>query len=96
MTTTNAKQPLRIRSARVLRTTEKALLLAVSIVEPDPYGTGFAEYEREAWIPLSKIEDRDDRDDGTISLIVPKWLAVDRGLVFEGTGRGRFERVWTA
>ena len=93
---TKLKKPFRIQSARVLRTTEKAILLAVSIVEPGPYGPGFDEYEREAWIPLSKIEDREDREDGTITLIVPKWLALDRALLKEPTGLGRHERVWTA
>ena len=87
-----------ISSARLVRSTERAMLVAVSIVEPDPcYGgpVSFAEYEREVWLPISKIEEREDREDGTMSLVIPGWLARDRELYCDGNG-GRLDRVWSA
>ena len=85
----------RIEAATVLRSTERALLLSVSIVEPDPYGPGFAEYERETWIPRSLVEDTWENEDGSSSFVVPGWIARDRGLYRETRG-GRLSRVWTA
>ena len=47
--------------------TEKALLFN------DGWGV-------EVWIPLSQIEDQDE-EKGAVTIIIPEWLAIDKGLV---------------
>ncbi len=87
-----------ISSARLVRSTERAMLVAATVVYPDPVVGGpvsYVEIEREVWIPISKIEEREDREDGTMMLVVPGWLARDRELYCDGYG-GRFDIVWTA
>ena len=59
----------------VVRSTEKALLLSVDMIDFDPVGGGYIEFEREAWIPrrfLAEVEG---------SWVIPGWLARDRGLM---------------
>lgn len=39
--------------------------------------------KREAWIPLSKIEDSDDEIavGKHLEILIPEWLAIDKGLI---------------
>lgn len=73
--------------ARVLRETEKALLVSVQMVEPDPVGYGGVEFEREAWLPKSQMGILDtafpvatDADGVGIQFTLPLWLARQKGL----------------
>jgi hypothetical protein len=34
-----------------------------------------------AWLPESQIEDREELDNGRVELLIPEWLAADRGLI---------------
>lgn len=58
----------------VERRTERAILVAVRMLSVDPWGGGFAEFTRRAWLPTSQVEETD------AGWSIPEWLAVDRGL----------------
>jgi hypothetical protein len=79
--------------ARVVKETTKAILLSVRMMEVDPIGSGFIEFEREAWIPLSQLtrvaSTGDTRE--TQCWSIPRWLATQKGLVVKG-GPGKWAR----
>jgi hypothetical protein len=66
-------------TARVVKTTPKALLLSLDL-------DGFAEDSPEFWVPLSQILDAEDTEldeigqDDILELTIPKWLADEKGM----------------
>lgn len=56
------------------RETDRAILVAVNMLNVDPMGGGFVEFTRKAWLPKSKVNATDT------GWTIPEWLAVDRGL----------------
>jgi hypothetical protein len=60
----------------VVRSTEKAMLISVDMIDFDPIGGGYIEFEREAWVPKRFAM---TITDGVWS--IPKWLGEDRGLM---------------
>ena len=59
----------------LVRSTEKALLISVDMIDFDPIGGGYIEFEREAWIPRRFAEDVEG------AWVIPGWLARDRDLM---------------
>jgi RNase P/RNase MRP subunit p29 len=37
--------------------------------------------DEEVWIPKSQIVSRDENKDGTTTLEIPEWLAMEKGLI---------------
>jgi len=54
-------------SFRIVHMTDRAYLL--------DYGDG------QAWVPRSQVLDVTDNQDGTSTVTMPEWLAIDKGLV---------------
>ena len=86
--------------ARVLRETEKALLLAVQMREQDPIGPGGIDFEREAWIPKSLLTVLDtaypvetDSDGVGIEAEIPAWLARQKSLLRDAPFRHARQQV---
>jgi len=67
------KKPLTFKATQV-RETQRAVLVRARMIEPDPIGPGFVEFERTVWLPKSQVEIDGD------TYTVPRWLARDRGL----------------
>lgn len=86
--------------ARVLHRTEKAVLVAVQMVEPDPVGYGGVEFEREAWLPVSQMVMLDtaypvstDAEGVGIQFEIPAWLARQKGLLIRPPFRNARQQV---
>ena len=41
----------------------------------------FSDGDKEVWLPISQIEDEQENEDGTVTLLIPEWLAEEKGLI---------------
>jgi len=77
-----------------LRWTDKSVLMDITIVCPDPVGSGFVEADRQVWLPLRFVDEC--TDESTLGRWrIPMWLARDRDMV-GGTLGSRFSVYYEA
>ena len=72
------KNTVQINKYKIVRDSERAILLSVEMIDFDPIGSGYVEFEREAWIPKSQIYGNPFMGE---PIKITEWLAKDRGLM---------------
>ena len=72
------KNRIQLNEYKLIRATERAVLLSVSMFEADPVGPGMCPFEREAWLPKSQVYGNPFTGE---PIQITEWLARDRDLV---------------
>ena len=78
-------EPITFEKCEVARTTDKALLCWID--------------GDKVWIPKSQIDDDSELYDGAVegdtgTLVIPRWLAIDKALVDEEGAEEPWDGVW--
>tara|TARA_R110000796_G_scaffold41179_3_gene102002 strand:+ start:1257 stop:1502 length:246 start_codon:yes stop_codon:yes gene_type:complete len=75
------KKRIQLNEYKLVRDSERAVLLSVSMFEADPVGSGMVPFQREAWIPKTLIFGNPFTGE---PISICEWLAKDRDLMGRG------------